>query len=105
MAEPHINISLVLGHGVSGLAPVHESAACQDLILTGERITPAQAAEFGLANRVVPPEQLMSEARALADKLLKQPRQALEESKQAGPTLVSAEPGDTDGPSTRPFRS
>jgi enoyl-CoA hydratase len=83
MAEPHINIGLVLGDGISVAWPLYMSLLrAKELILTGDRITPAQAVEFGLANRVVPPDRLMSEARALADKLLKQPRQALEESKK-----------------------
>ena len=54
----------------------------KELIFTGDRITPQQAVEFGLANRVVPHEGLMDEARALAAKLLKQPREALRETKK-----------------------
>jgi enoyl-CoA hydratase len=54
----------------------------KELIFTGDRITPQQAVEFGLANRVVAPDKLMDEARALADKPLKQPRQALREAKK-----------------------
>lgn len=83
MAEPHINIGLVVGDGISVAWPLYTSLLrAKELIFTGDRITPQQAVEFGLANRVVAPEALMTEARALADKLLKQPREALRETKK-----------------------
>jgi enoyl-CoA hydratase/carnithine racemase len=41
-----------------------------ELLLTGERIDAARAREIGLAGWVVPPDDLMSEARALANRLL-----------------------------------
>ncbi len=40
-----------------------------ELLLTGERIDAARAAEIGLAGRVVPRAELLAEARALADRL------------------------------------
>jgi len=83
MAEPHINIGLVVGDGISVSWPLYTSLLrAKELIFTGDRITPQQAVEYGLANRVVAPENLMSEARALAEKLLKQPREALRETKK-----------------------
>ncbi|MGP3791496.1 enoyl-CoA hydratase/isomerase family protein [Pseudomonas sp. B392_1p] len=83
MAEPHINIGLVVGDGISVAWPLYTSLLrAKELIFTGDRITPQQAVEFGLANRVVAPEKLMEEARALAEKLLKQPAQALRETKK-----------------------
>lgn len=83
MAEPHINIGLVAGDGISVAWPLYMSLLrAKELIFTGDRITPQQAVEFGLANRVVAPEKLMDEARTLADKLMKQPAQALRETKK-----------------------
>ena len=83
MAEPHINIGLVVGDGISVSWPLYTSLLrAKELIFTGDRITPQQAVEFGLANRVVAPESLMTEARALADKLMKQPPEALRETKK-----------------------
>src|ERR1700683_1902103 len=41
-----------------------------ELLLTGERIDATRAKEIGLAGWVVPHDQLMDEARALADRLL-----------------------------------
>jgi enoyl-CoA hydratase/carnithine racemase len=40
-----------------------------ELLLTGERIDAARAAEIGLAGRVVPRSELLTEARRLADRL------------------------------------
>jgi E-phenylitaconyl-CoA hydratase len=40
-----------------------------ELLLTGERIDAARAAEIGLAGRVVPRAELLPEARGLADRL------------------------------------
>ncbi|TLX71301.1 enoyl-CoA hydratase/isomerase family protein [Pseudomonas nicosulfuronedens] len=83
MAEPHINIGLVVGDGISVSWPLYTSLLkAKELIFTGDRILPQQAVEFGLANRVVPADKLMNEARELAAKLLKQPAQALRETKK-----------------------
>jgi len=41
-----------------------------ELLLTGERIDARRALEIGLAGRVVPPAELMPEARGLAERLL-----------------------------------
>ena len=83
IAEPHINIGLVVGDGISVSWPLYMSLLrAKELIFTGDRITPQRAVEFGLANRVVPADDLLGEARKLAEKLVKQPRQALRETKK-----------------------
>ena len=83
IAEPHINIGLVVGDGISVSWPLYMSLLrAKELIFTGDRISPRQAVEFGLANRVVAHEDLISEARKLAEKLIAQPREALRESKK-----------------------
>lgn len=83
IAEPHINIGLVVGDGISVSWPLYTSLLrAKELIFTGDRISPQQAVEFGLANRVVAADKLMEEARGLAEKLLKQPAQALRETKK-----------------------
>lgn len=83
LAEPHINIGLVVGDGISVSWPLYMSLLrAKELIFTGDRITPPQAVEFGLANRVIAHEELMPEARKLAGKLMAQPKQALRETKK-----------------------
>jgi len=50
LAEPHINIGLVVGDGISVSWPLYMSLLrAKELIFTGERINPQQAVEFGLA--------------------------------------------------------
>ena len=83
IAEPHINIGLVVGDGISVSWPLYMSLLrAKELIFTGERISAQRAVDFGLANRVVARDLLLTEARALAVKLLQQPRQALRETKK-----------------------
>jgi (E)-benzylidenesuccinyl-CoA hydratase len=48
--------------------PWHDA---MELLLTGERISAARAKEIGLVGKVVAPEDLMNEARRLADRLLR----------------------------------
>ena len=53
-----------------------------ELILTGRMVTAEEARSFGIVNRVVPPEKLMQETRALAAEILECSPQALKASKQ-----------------------
>jgi len=55
----------------------------KEYLFTGDRIPAAEAVQLGLANRVVPVDDLMAEALALAEKLVAQPPQALQETKRA----------------------
>jgi enoyl-CoA hydratase/carnithine racemase len=83
IVEPHVNIGLVVGDGISFAWPLYTGLMrAKELIFTGDRISAEQAVAFGLATRVVEHEALMDEARALANKLLAQPRNALRESKK-----------------------
>jgi enoyl-CoA hydratase len=52
-------------------------------VLLGNRIDAVVAEQLGLANHVVPPEEVMPTAYALADRLAAQPQQALRDSKRA----------------------
>ena len=54
-----------------------------ELLLTGDFIDAKRAHEIGLYNRVVPQDQVMAEARAVADKLARGPAAALGVTKQA----------------------
>ena len=48
-----------------------------EMLFTGEFIDAAQAEQWGLVNRVAPPERLLEAARSLADALLAKPAEAL----------------------------
>ncbi len=83
IAEPHINVGLVVGDGISFAWPLYMSLLrAKEYIYTGDSIAPEQAVALGLANHVVAHDSLMDEARALAEKLCRQPRTALRETKK-----------------------
>jgi enoyl-CoA hydratase len=83
-ADTHVSVGLVCGDGGAVFWPVLMGLLkCKEYLLTGDRIPAAKALELGLANRVVPPEELMEQAKAFAMKLAAQPRQAIQETKRA----------------------
>jgi len=83
-ADPHVGIGLVCGDGGAALLPlVVPLLRAKELLFTGDRIRPATAVELGMANRVVPAEDLMDEAMTLACRIAAQPRTALLETKRA----------------------
>lgn len=83
IAEPHANVGLVIGDGISVTWPfLLAMNKAKELAFTGDRIYAADAVACGLANRVVAPDALMDEALTLAEKIAKQPRSALAGSKQ-----------------------
>lgn len=83
IAEPHINVGLVIGDGISVtwpfLVPINKA---KELAFTGDRLYALDAAACGLANRVVPAAELLGEALALAERIARQPRTALAGSKK-----------------------
>jgi 2-(1,2-epoxy-1,2-dihydrophenyl)acetyl-CoA isomerase len=69
-----VNIGLVPDGGSSVLIPERIGfARAAELAMLGERLPARQALEWGLINRVVSDESLMSEAGALADRLASGP--------------------------------
>jgi enoyl-CoA hydratase len=83
LADPHVSVGLVAGDGGAAfwplLTPILRS---REYLFTGGRIPAATAVELGLATRVVPPGELLEEARRLAERLAAQPAQALRETKR-----------------------
>lgn len=84
LADPHVTIGLVAADGGALCWPLMTSLLkAKEYLYTGDRIPAATAVELGLANRAVPPERLLDEAYALADRLAAQPQQALRDTKRA----------------------
>ena len=75
---PFVALGLVPEAGSSLLLPrlVGQQRAAE-LLLLGEPVDAAAAERLGLVNRVVPPDRLLDEARTLAQRLARQPVEAL----------------------------
>ncbi|MCG5432574.1 crotonase/enoyl-CoA hydratase family protein [Mycobacterium sp. MYCO198283] len=82
-AESFVQIGLIPGDGGSWFLPRavgYERAA--ELTFTGDRIDAATALQWGMVSRVVPHEQLLAEAAALAARITKNPPEALRMAKR-----------------------
>ncbi len=70
LGQPEINLGIIPGFGgTQRLARLVGEGRCMELVLTGDRVTADEALRLGLVNKVVPPEELMDAARALAEKI------------------------------------
>ncbi len=94
--SPEIGIGLIPGSGGTQMLPryVGEKKA-KELIFTGETISAREAAELGIVNKVVPPEQLQAAVEELLGKLLSKSPVALAAAKEA--INASLELGLTQG--------
>jgi 2-(1,2-epoxy-1,2-dihydrophenyl)acetyl-CoA isomerase len=79
-----VNIGLVPDGGSTFLVPAAAGKArALEMALLGDRVSAAQALEWGLINRVVPDDKLMDEARGLARRLAAGPTRSYANSKRA----------------------
>jgi enoyl-CoA hydratase len=83
LADPHVSVGLVAGDGGAAfwplLTPILRS---REYLFTGDRIPASTAVELGLATRTTAPDDLLPEARRLAEKLAGQPAEALRGTKR-----------------------
>jgi len=76
--QPEINLAVIPGGGgTQTLTRLVGPAVAKDLIFSGRIISADEALQIGLVNRVVPPEELMPVAEALAEELSRKPPVAL----------------------------
>ena len=70
-ADTHAKVGLLPGWGLSVRLPrrigLHRA---KELAFTARFVSAAEAADWGLVNRVVPPEELLGQARAMAEQIL-----------------------------------
>jgi enoyl-CoA hydratase len=82
--QPEILIGVIPGWGGTQRLPrLVGMGIAKELILGGGQINAQRAYEIGLANKVIPPENLMEEARKFAVKLTKLPPFAMKMAKDA----------------------
>ncbi|WP_313303555.1 crotonase/enoyl-CoA hydratase family protein [Diaphorobacter sp.] len=73
-AESFVRVGIVPGDGGAWLLPrAVGMAKASEMAFTGEAINAQEALAFGLVSRVVPADQLLAEARKLADKIAANP--------------------------------
>jgi enoyl-CoA hydratase len=83
-ADTHVASGIVAGDGGSVAWPLLMSLLkAKEYLLLGERISPELAVELGLANRVVPHDDIKNEALALAHRLAALPPAAVQDTKRA----------------------
>ena len=82
-ADPHVSLGLVAGDGGALTWPLNMGLQrSKEWLLLGGRMSAQKALDHGLANRVVPGDQVLDEARELATKLAKLPPQSLRETRR-----------------------
>jgi enoyl-CoA hydratase len=82
--QPEVNIGIIPGSGgTQRLTHLVGKHRAMEMVLTGEFMSAADAERFGLVNRVVPPELLMDEAKAIANKIAAKPALAIKAAKEA----------------------
>jgi enoyl-CoA hydratase len=84
LADPHVSVGLVAADGGALTWPSMTSLLrAKEYLFTGDRIPAREAVEYGLANRVVPDGSSLHEALSLAERISRQPAQALIDTKRA----------------------
>ena len=71
LGQPEVKLGLIPGYGgTQRLSRLVGKGMAQQLVLTGEMITAAEALRIGLVNEVVPAAELISRAEAIAAKII-----------------------------------
>jgi enoyl-CoA hydratase len=84
IGDPHVKVGLVAGDGGAVIWPLLINInRAKELLLTGDLVSGAEAYRIGLANRVLPVEQVLPAAMELAQKLARGPALAIQWTKLA----------------------
>jgi enoyl-CoA hydratase len=96
LGQPEVKLGITPGAGGTQRLPkLVGLGRAMEMILTGDPITAEQALAMGLVNKVVEPDQLMTEVHKLAETLTARPRLAVQYAKEA--VLRSAEGSLAEG--------
>lgn len=92
LATAFTGVALTCDSGLSAsLARSVGEARARELVLLGDPFTPEQGVGWGLAGRIVPPEEVVATARSIAERLAAGPTLALAASKE----LIAAGSGSS----------
>ena len=84
IGDPHVSVGIVAGDGGAVIWPLLTSLCkAKELLLTGDLLTASEACEIGLVNKVVPKDEVLSTAMALAQRLASGPTLAIRWTKLA----------------------
>lgn len=84
IGDTHTKVGLVAGDGGAVVWPLLVGInRAKELLMTGDLLTAAQAERLGLVNHVYPADEVMAEAKALAERLAGMPMAAVRYTKQA----------------------
>lgn len=93
--QPEVNLGIIPGSGgTQRLARAVGKYRAMEMVLTGELLSAAEAARFGLVNKVVPVEALLDEAKSIARKIASKPLLAIRAAKEA---ILKSENTSLDG--------
>lgn len=82
VADPHVTVALVAGDGGAVTWPHLTSLLkAKQYLMTGDAIPPEDAVAIGLANFVVPKDEVVAQATAFAHRLAALPPQAVQDTK------------------------
>ncbi|MET7927006.1 enoyl-CoA hydratase/isomerase family protein [Streptomyces sp. NPDC005349] len=82
-ADPHVQVGLVAGDGGALVLPLLVGLArAKEMLFLGQRVDAHEAVRLGIANRVVPQDELLAEAMSLAQRIALLPTQALRDTKR-----------------------
>ncbi|MEU3607642.1 enoyl-CoA hydratase-related protein [Streptomyces sp. NPDC035033] len=84
ISDPHVTVGVVAGDGGLIAWPwLVGMGRAKEYLLTGDKLTAAEAERIGLVNRVVEHDRLLEEAQALAARIAAGPVRAVQGTKQA----------------------
>lgn len=70
ISDPHVRVGLVAGDGGTAIWPLLVGPArAKEYLMTGDPLTAEEAERIGLVNRVFPPDRLLDETTAFAQRL------------------------------------
>ncbi|MDR5804854.1 enoyl-CoA hydratase-related protein [Caballeronia sp. LZ001] len=92
IADSHVKVGLVAGDGGAVIWPLLVGASCaKEMLMRGRAVNGKEAREMRLVNHAVPAEQVLKEARAIAEELVALPRWAVAWTKLAVNKQIKAQ--------------